>query len=152
VQATTRVDFYILEAAEPASRLHFACRLTEKAYGMSTGVYAHTETPAEARRLDDMLWTFRQGSFVPHQLLTNDTGDGSEENVRAPVSIGSGSENESKGDLLINLTDDLPEFATGFRRVAEIISGSEAAQEAGRERFRQYRAMGLEPETHRIGD
>ncbi len=152
MQATTRVDFYILETAESASRLLFACRLTEKAYGMSTGVYAHTETLAEARKLDDMLWTFRQGSFVPHQLLTNDTGDDSDEKLRAPVSIGSGSKNEPGGDLLINLTDNLPDFANGFRRVAEIISGSDAAQEAGRERFRQYRAMGLKPETHRIND
>jgi DNA polymerase-3 subunit chi len=120
---------------------------------MNTGVYAHAETPEEARRLDEMLWTFRQGSFIPHQLLTNNAEDAQERNANAyaNVSIGSGSESEHEGELLINLTDNLPEFATGFQRVVEIISGNEAAQQAGRARYKQYRDMGLEPETHRIG-
>jgi DNA polymerase-3 subunit chi len=152
-QSATRVDFYILEAADPASRLHFACRLTEKAYGMSTGVYAHTGTPAEAQRLDELLWTFRQGSFIPHQLLTNIAEDAARLNAKAhtPISIGSGSASEHEGDLLINLTDELPEFATGFQRIAEIICGNEEAQQTGRKRYKQYKGMGLEPETHRIG-
>lgn len=144
MQAATRVDFYILDTAEPARRLSFACRLTEKAYGLSNRVYAHMATPADATRLDEMLWTFRQGSFVPHQLLT-DAGE-----RRAPVSIGTGDTCEVKGDLLINLTDTTLKFAAGFRRVAEIICSDEPSRKAGRERFKRYRDMGLEPETHRI--
>jgi len=101
-------------------------------------------TPADATRLDEMLWTFRQGSFVPHQLLT-DAGE-----RRAPVSIGTGDTCEVKGDLLINLTDTTLKFAAGFRRVAEIICSDEPSRKAGRERFKRYRDMGLEPETHRI--
>lgn len=144
MQAATRVDFYILDTAEPASWLNFACRLTEKAYSLSNRVYAHTATPADAQRLDEMLWTFRQGSFVPHQLLTK-TGE-----RRAPVSIGTGDTHEDKGDLLINLTDTTLTFATGFARVAEIVGSDEQSRQAGRERFKQYRDMGIEPETHQI--
>lgn len=144
MQAATRVDFYILDTAEPARRLSFACRLTEKAYGLSNRVYAHMATSADATRLDEMLWTFRQGSFVPHQLLT-DAGK-----QRAPVSIGTGDTCEVKGDLLINLTDTMLKFAAGFTRVAEIICSDEPSRKAGRERFKRYRDMGLEPETHRI--
>ena len=144
MQAPTRVDFYILDTAEPAKRLSFACRLTEKAYGLSNRVYAHMATPSEAQRLDEMLWTFRQGSFVPHQLLTNAV------KRRAPVSIGTGDTCELKGDLLINLTDTMLKFAAGFARVAEIICSDEPSRKAGRKRFKQYRDMGLEPETHRI--
>ena len=139
-----RVDFYILEATEPAGRLMFACRLTEKAYGLDNSVYAHAETPQEAKQLDEMLWTFRQGSFVPHQLLTQS------DDSRAPVSIGAGADCLTEGDLLINLGKDTPDFASGFARVAEIIGGDEAARQAGRERFKRYRDMGIEPETHKI--
>jgi DNA polymerase-3 subunit chi len=145
VQAATRVDFYILDAVEPASRLNFACRLTEKAYGLNNRVYAHTATPGDAKRLDEMLWTFRQGSFVPHQLLT-DAGKG-----RAPISIGTNAKSEDNGDLLINLTEAIPEFAKGFKRVAEIISGDEQSRQIGRERFKSYRELGIEPEIHQIG-
>ena len=144
MQAATRVDFYILDAVEPASRLNFACRLTEKAYGLNNRIYAHTASPGDAKQLDEMLWTFRQGSFVPHQLLT-DTGKG-----RAPVSIGTNDKCENNGDLLINLTEAIPEFVTGFQRIAEIISGDEQSRQIGRERFKSYRALGMEPETHQI--
>jgi DNA polymerase-3 subunit chi len=144
VQAATRVDFYILDAVEPASRLNFACRLTEKAYGLNNRVYAHTASPGDAKQLDEMLWTFRQGSFVPHQLLT-DTGKG-----RAPIIIGTNDKCEDNGDLLINLTEAIPEFATGFQRVAEIISGDEQSRQIGRERFKSYRELGMEPEIHQI--
>jgi DNA polymerase-3 subunit chi len=144
VQAATRVDFYILDAVEPASRLSFACRLTEKAYGLDNRVYAHTATPDDARQLDEMLWTFRQGSFVPHQLLT-DQGK-----QRAPISIGTTEKCADNGDLLINLTEAIPEFVTGFQRVAEIICGDEQARQIGRERFKSYRQLGIEPEIHQI--
>lgn len=144
MQTATRVDFYILDTVEPASRLNFACRLTEKAYGLNNRVYAHTATPGDAQRLDEMLWTFRQGSFIPHQLLI------AAGKHRAPVSIGTDDKCEDNGDLLINLAEAIPEFVTGFQRVAEIISGDEQSRQIGRERFKSYRKLGIEPETHQI--
>lgn len=141
---TTRVDFYILAASEPASRLQFACRLTEKAYNLQHQVYAHTASAADAQRLDEMLWTFSQGSFVPHQIL------GSANEERAPVNIGMAEQCKDSGDLLINLTDKTPDFVSNFARVAEIIDGQEESRQAGRERFKRYRQLGLEPVTHNI--
>ena len=140
-----RVDFYILSATSENERLKFACRLTEKAYSLDNTVYAHTASPAEAEQLDAMLWTFRDGSFVPHQLLTTDA------ERRAPVSVGSGNQHESTGDLLINLASAPPAFAGGFGRIAEIVAGDETSRQAGRERFKYYRDMGVTPETHQIG-
>ena len=141
---TARVDFYLLEASEPQARFQFACRLTEKAYSLQNRVYAHTQSAADAQRLDELLWTFRQGSFVPHQLLTDKYDD------RTPVAIGTGENRASEGDLLINLAESAPEFAGGFGRIAEIISGDEASKQAGRERFKYYRELGITPETHTI--
>ncbi|MGI9290015.1 MAG: DNA polymerase III subunit chi [Gammaproteobacteria bacterium] len=143
--APKRVDFYILSTTEANGRLQFACRLTEKAYNMDTQVYAHTETPADAKRLDEMLWTFRQGSFIPHEIV------GESDELRAPVSIGTGTARLNEGQLLINLSNELPDFSKGFERVAEIVSADEAGRQTGRKRFKQYRDMGLQPETHDIG-
>jgi DNA polymerase-3 subunit chi len=140
----TRVDFYILAASEPASRLQFACKLTEKAYGLNNRIYAHVSSQAEAKKLDELLWTFKQGSFIPHQSL-NDSDD-----ERTPVSIGTPEQWKNEGELLINLSEAAPEFATNYTRVAEIVDGQEASRQAGRKRFRQYREMGLEPVTHQI--
>jgi DNA polymerase-3 subunit chi len=139
-----RVDFYILEATDPAERMSFACRLTEKAYSLNNQVYAHTESAADAARLDELLWTFRQGSFVPHEQVAADSEN------RAPVLIGTGEQHKTAGDLLINLDKQCPAFASGFARVVEIIGGDEASVQAGRQRFKEYRDMGITPETHRI--
>ena len=140
-----RVDFYILDAGSAAECLHFACRLTEKAYGLDSRVHAHTSSPADAAKLDEMLWTFRQGSFVPHEVL--ETGMP----ARAPVSIGSGNDHPDQGDLLVNLSEEPPAFAEKFARIAEIVGSDEASRAAGRERFRHYRDLGIEPTTHQIG-
>jgi DNA polymerase-3 subunit chi len=144
LHAATRVDFYILAASKPASRLQFACRLTEKAYSLNNRVYAHASSPAEAEQLDKLLWTFKQGSFIPHEAL------GENEAERAPVRIGTPDRFENEGELLINLTDTAPDFATNYTRVVEIVDGQEASRLAGRNRFKQYRTMGLEPVTHQI--
>ena len=140
-----RVDFYILDAGNAAERLHFACRLTEKAYGLDSRVHAHTSSPADAAKFDEMLWTFRQGSFIPHEIFAAGTA------ARAPVSIGSGNEHPDQGDLLVNLSDEAPAFAGKFARIAEIIGSDEASRAAGRERFKHYRELGIEPATHQIG-
>jgi DNA polymerase-3 subunit chi len=54
-------------------------------------------------------------------------------------------------DVLINLTDQVPDFASRFQRVAEMISGAENERQAGRERFRFYRERGFPVTTHELG-
>jgi len=144
VESDTRIDFYVLATAGRTSRLNFACRLAEKAYALKHRVYAHTATDEDARELDELLWTFKQGSFIPHQLLSESADE------RTPVRIGTPDCADQSGELLINLATDMPSFSDKFSRIAEIVDASEAAKDAGRERFRQYRAMGFAPVTHTI--
>jgi DNA polymerase-3 subunit chi len=144
-ETATRVDFYILSTTGLTARLRFACRLVEKAYLLSHRIYAHTATAADARQLDDMLWTFRQGSFIPHQCIEPDR------QATAPVTIGADTVPDADGDLLINLAEDLPAFYASFTRVAEIVDGSADGRVAGRARFKAYRDKGCALDTHQIG-
>jgi DNA polymerase-3 subunit chi len=139
------VSFYVLAAQESVARLGFACKLTEKAYKLGQRVHLHTAGSSEADAMDRMLWTFRQGSFIPHQRLDPAQAP------NAPVTISSGSDAPPAGDLLINLADEVPTFFGQFSRIAEIIDGSAECREAGRNRHRFYRQHSLEPETHQIG-
>ena len=142
--ASIRVDFYVLETSDPASRLRFACRLTEKAYTLNNRTYAHVDSAARARELDELLWTFRAGSFVPHQVEPVDPES------PTPVTIGHSPDCDASGDLLINLAGSIPSFFDRFERVAEIVDASEAGRQAGRTRFAFYRDNGYEPNTHKI--
>ncbi|GIK34261.1 MAG: hypothetical protein AMXMBFR45_14770 [Gammaproteobacteria bacterium] len=140
-----RVDFYVLAAADAAARLRYACRLAEKAWRLRHRVHLHAASAGQAAQLDDLLWTFRQGSFVPHEVLAaGATGS-------SPVTIGHGPTSPPAADLLVNLADELPEFVAAFPRVAEIIDETGTGRQLGRERFRRYRQAGRAIETHDIG-
>ncbi|MEA2080825.1 MAG: DNA polymerase III subunit chi, partial [Pseudomonadota bacterium] len=64
----TQVDFYLLQDDSAQNRISFACRLADKAYRLGNRVFIHTESAEQSRRLDDLLWTFQQNSFVPHAI------------------------------------------------------------------------------------
>ncbi|MDH5455573.1 MAG: DNA polymerase III subunit chi, partial [Gammaproteobacteria bacterium] len=69
-----RVDFYVLAAADERARHMLACKLAEKAWRLENTVYIHAKDRADAERLDELLWTFRDGSFVPHGLAGRNDG------------------------------------------------------------------------------
>ena len=141
----SRVDFYILAATGEPSRHKFACRLAEKAYRLKHTVHIHTANRQQAEVLDELLWTFRDGSFVPHEVL-GVPGRG----ASAPVTIGFEETGIGKQDLLINLTDEIPEMAASFPRVAELVTSDEQSRQMSRRRFVHYRELGAELETHNI--
>jgi DNA polymerase-3 subunit chi len=144
-ELTPRVDFYVMEDASPRARLRIACRVVEKAYlaGQTVLVW-HTE-PEELREFDDMLWTFSDGSFVPHEALA---ASGFE---AAPVLLSAGAAPPGAVDVLVNLAADIPACASVAQRVAEFIDGDPARRQAGRGRFRVYKERGLQPVTHNLG-
>lgn len=138
----TQVDFYILDENAPRSRALFACRLTEKACGMGHRVYLHTESEGAARELDELLWTFRDRSFLPHALAGED--------AEVPVHIGHGADPAERFHLLINLGHEVPSFFSRFERVAEVVDGDAGHKAKGRERFRFYKDRGYPLETHKL--
>lgn len=146
----TRIDFYVLESDPPGGVDMLACRLAEKAYGLKHRVYLHTDDDASSARLDELLWRFRAGSFVPHRVV-----DGAKAPDSAPevpeVLIGHGEDcMDEHWDLLINLTDTVPAFFSRYARVAELVGSGEAMRRAGRERYQYYRDRGYRLHTHRM--
>ena len=69
---TERVDFYILKSAAAKQRWAFACRLTEKAYLKDLKIVIVNDTLADAKALDELLWTFNERSFIPHQICLDE--------------------------------------------------------------------------------
>ena len=65
-----RVDFYVLSENAPDARLRWACRLAEQAAEQGSRVYLQTAGQAEAQRLDELLWTYNDRSFLPHEIFS----------------------------------------------------------------------------------
>lgn len=137
-----RVDFYVIEDAAPAARLKVACRLAEKAYLASQRTLVWHVDRAELETFDTLLWTFTDGSFVPHEWLTSNAAP------EAPVLLGAGTAPAVAFDFVINLAAEPPPFLRLTRRVAEIVDGDEGRRRAGRARFKAYRELGIEPASH----
>jgi DNA polymerase-3 subunit chi len=140
----TRIDFYVLEDSARDNRYTLACRLTDKIFREGYRVYLHTDSEQEARHLDRLLWTFRDQSFLPHGLA------GQVPRELTPILIGWGSAPDGEEDVLVNLSREVPGFFSRFSRVAEPLDNDPGVREAGRERFRFYRARGYPLHSHTL--
>jgi len=140
-----RVDFYVLEEASSAGRLKLACRLAEKAYlAAQVALVWHTD-PQELKEFDELLWTFMDGSFVPHEMVVPSTSI-----QESPVLLSAGTPPPRTVDIIINLAPEVPACLGQTRRVAEIIDGDDTRRRAGRARFKAYRDLGIQPASHNV--
>ena len=137
-----QVDFYVLDRVDEHSRYILACKLAEKAWRLDNTIHIHATARQQAERVDELLWTFRDGSFVPHELMGGDTD--------APISIGFGDVDVEPRDLLISLCDDVPRFADAFPRVAELVTSDESCRQKSRVRYAHYRDRGHTLNTHKL--
>jgi DNA polymerase-3 subunit chi len=133
--------------AEPVD---FACRLLRKA--VRTGARVLCTVPAD--RLDELdraLWTFEPRDFVPHVRLA-----GAAETVtrRTPIWLAPdvdaalARQPAAAQRVLVNLGAAVPQDARVFPRMIELVAADAEAAARGRERWRAYKAAGLEIRHH----
>jgi len=138
-----RVDFYVIEDPQSDPR-RVACRLVEKAWRQGHAVFVHTDSADDAQRMDDLLWTYRQDSFLPHARQSETSADD------CRVFIGDGGEPTDELDVVVNLSQEVPPFYSRCQRLAEVVTAEEGSRVAGRTRYRYYREQGLAPEYHKL--
>lgn len=138
-----RVDFYILPDQQTRQLQGFACKLTEKAWTQGHRIFVYTESDQQSRMMDELLWTFRDGSFVPHGLQ----GDSGTE--QQPVVIGHQLPAPLDRDLVINLTTQLVDTPR-MTRLAEIVNQEPVRKQASREHYRYFKSRQHELHHHDI--
>lgn len=141
----TRVDFYILSTTSDEERLLYACRLIEKVFHKGEQIYVHTNDQAQANKMDQLLWSFRDTSFVPHTLVGNDRVE--------KVMIGYGGHQSPLDTCIwVNLSEQMPLVNAKIKRIVEILPKEGPVTLAGRARYRTYQQQQFELNTHKIGD
>jgi DNA polymerase-3 subunit chi len=136
----TRVGFYVVQAAEPGQRLSVAVRLADKAFQRGHRIFINAADEAQARALDELMWSFRPSSFLPHGLHGQEHAD--------TVAIGWGQEPHKHSDLLINLQLEIPSFFSRFARVAEVVTQDPDSLDALRASWTFYKERGYQLEKH----
>jgi DNA polymerase-3 subunit chi len=138
----TRIDFYLLNDDKKKARYDFACRLIDKAYRQGHRLYLHVNDQTEAQALDDLLWSYRDDSFLPHNLY------GENSSPTPPIQIGFAITPTEHADTLLNFTQDVPAFYQNFNRVVEIVLQDEMSRKTARQHYKLYREQGCELQSH----
>ncbi len=139
-----RVDFYLLSDAQPQAGWLIACRLLEKAYLRNHRVFVLCDNQQDAELIDELLWSFKDDSFIPHNLQ----GEGPE--PPPAVQIAYSAEPRGFNDILLNMSQNIPPYFLKFRRIMEIVTADEVAKEISRNHYREYRKNQCELHTHPI--
>jgi DNA polymerase-3 subunit chi len=141
-----RVDFYILSQTSPDADRREACRLSEQAYELGRKTFIRVANDADAQRVDELLWSFSDRAFVPHEIASSE----SPTNAKIAVLIGREQVPAGYDQLLINLCDDLPPEFEHCEQIAEIVPNEVDRKRLARDRFRQYRERGCTLESHNL--
>ncbi|MBK7062300.1 MAG: DNA polymerase III subunit chi [Rubrivivax sp.] len=133
-----RVEFHTGVADE----VGFACRLLRKAYHQGARVLVRAPS-ARLARLDRELWTFVEREFLPH-LRFAAPGPVPAAAARTPLWLVDGELPAPCPPVLVNLGADMPSSLQGLTRIIEIVASDVDDEQQGRERWRAYKAAGLE--------
>lgn len=135
-----KVDFYVLETNSAQKSRFFACQLIEKLYSEAQkNIYVNMTSRDDAEQFDALLWTYRDDSFIPHQLY---------DAMKPPVSVQIGSDvTPNAKDILLNFHPEVPLFYKQFDHLIEIVFIDQQVQLAARDRYKQYRESGFEVNT-----
>ncbi len=146
-----RVDFYVLAGTDERERWKFACRVIDKAFEAEQRVLVWLEDADAIARFDDVLWTFAQDSFVPHEPLNAESAwEEAPVLLTCPGARDAGLIDSAPPDVIVNLAASIPSARKAAKQIIEIIDAEPVRRDAGRARFRQYRAEGVEPATHNV--
>lgn len=133
----TQVTFYLMQNEQRQADL--ACRLCRKiALTEKIPLLVKFSRQDQMEQFDALLWQFEAASFVPHDV----------DDIHSPICLSLQVPEQFSG-CCINLGEDAVSMAK-LDRVIEVIENNEAAKQLGRERFKTYRDMGIEPNTFKV--
>jgi DNA polymerase-3 subunit chi len=139
-----RVDFYVLQDTHELSILKTACKLAEKAYQQNHTVLILTENASYADKLNQLLWTFNDTSFIPHSDNPND---------KAPLLVIAAEQKSislTDHEILINLSPQFPESLQSFQRIIEIVDGTPENKQIARNKYKMYREKNCQLFSHQL--
>ncbi|MCK5719855.1 MAG: DNA polymerase III subunit chi [Thiomargarita sp.] len=141
----SQVNFYILNTRSRQEKLRLTCQLADKVWHQGYRIYIQVDTYM-LEQLDVALWTFKKGSFLAHDICSENS------TFATPILIGHTEQygGKNNANVLINLTATVPTFFKQFERIAEIVDDTDSEREMGRTRYRFYQEQNFTLQVHNI--
>jgi len=139
--------FYVLDGLDEQQQLTFLCEHIASHWRDYRSVRVWCQTQQLAEQLDQALWQHPADAFVPHNLV----GEGPTQG--APVEICWQGVNASnrRTAVIVNLMSEMPPL-NGANRIIERVPSDDEGRQLARERFKQYRSLGLNLSTIQAKD
>lgn len=138
-----QIDFYLIEQQ---NYILIACKLLEKIYKQELTAHVHCASEDIAKRVNETLWTFKDASFIPHELISEI------KDHEPPISIGFGDQMPPAiYDILVNISPELPEFGTQFERILNIVPKHDNNwKQMARDYYKDFKEQGWQVNHHNL--
>lgn len=136
----SKVSFYLIEK-KPLRQADLACRLCQKIHSKHR-VWLYFNNQQQLEDWDLKLWQYEATGFLPHGI----------DQLSQPICLSLNPPNISF-DVCINVSGTLldpAQLPNSDTHIIEIIENNEQDKQTARQRFKQYRQLGIEPVIHRI--
>ncbi|CAM2947092.1 DNA polymerase III subunit chi [Acinetobacter celticus] len=133
-----KISFYLFEKS-PERQVESTCRLCRKILRQPARIWLWCQDADLRQQLDEQLWSFDATGFIPHGI----------DQPEASVCI-SAHLPEQVDWIVFNFNNQALEQYAKFSHIIEIIENNEPAKIVGRDKFKQYRRWGIEPQTFKL--
>ncbi|MBE1158900.1 DNA polymerase III subunit chi [Dyella acidiphila] len=132
-----RADFYLIAKPRFSEQpLLLVCELARRAFAAQQPTLILTRDFAQAEALDDLLWSFDEDAYIPHQLA------GDDDDAHTAVLIAPPGVEAAVRPLTINLCEQCPQ--SYGERILEVVAADPAERDGSRVRWREYQRLGFE--------
>ena len=119
----TSVQFYLIDASDPAEQYHYALQLAIQQLALGRHLHIHTSSAKATKEIQ---------TLATGKVSASD----------AKLSISHADEPGSERSVLLNLSNEVPHFFSSFDTMLEIVCKAGDSRDMGRERYRYYRERG----------
>lgn len=123
-----------------ADKMNAVCQIINGYYLDHRKVAIYSNEHDVLRKLDIMLWSFKDVSFIPHSFCQK-KNDCNEEFMVASNNISQINDIENN-DILINMSNIIPSCYNKYEGILEIVSENEQERFEARSRWRIYKKDG----------
>jgi DNA polymerase-3 subunit chi len=141
----TDIVFIVLNSTVKS---RIVCDLAENCYLNNERLVIYTKSEEECRKIDLLLWTWKQQSFIPHKYF--DTLSSSQ---KEPIVLTTNIDNPADYTTVL-LVDPLPvEKVIQFSKVIDFAEKYDSqGLELSRQRYKVYKNQGLKISTRQPGE
>ena len=129
-----KVDFYIYELSDYQFYQRLVCNLVEEAYNQENNILLLCENEESCETFDELLWTFKDVSFIPHEKKLKNKILTQHINLTK----------KKHPSILMNLTYSFPDSFETHDRVIEMSGYDEESRQKARLNFKRYKTMNFE--------